>query len=65
MLKRLRNRRGQSILEYLLITGVIIAAIVAISAKVKTSMTNVFENAATQTGTAATVLNKANFSNLN
>ena len=51
--RRLRSRTGQSILEYLVIVTVVIVAIVAIRGAVQGNMTTLFNNAATQTGTAA------------
>lgn len=54
--RRLRGRRGQSIVEYLVIVTVVIAAIVLIRGVVAGHMNTLFSNAATQTGNAATQL---------
>ncbi len=53
----LRNKRGQSILEYLVITTVVVAAILAIRATVKTNMNSVFGKAAERVGDSQKVLN--------
>lgn len=53
---RLRQRRGQSILEYLVIVTVVIIAILAIRGTVQNNMNQTYTNAAAQTSTAATEL---------
>jgi uncharacterized protein (UPF0333 family) len=59
MIKRMRNRRGQSILEYLVIVTVIILALAIARPIVQGNMTTMFTNAATQTSNANTALGAA------
>ena len=54
--RRLRSRRGQSILEYLVITTVVVLAILAIRAVVNTQTTALFNQAGTKVGEASTAL---------
>jgi Flp pilus assembly pilin Flp len=54
------DRRGQSIVEYLIIATVIVAAIIAIRSKVSTNMNSLFNNAANKTNEAATSLGSLN-----
>ena len=49
----LKGRKGQSIVEYLVIVTVVIAAILLIRGTVAGNMNTLFTNAATQTGNAA------------
>lgn len=54
--KRLHARRGQSILEYLVIATVIVGAIIAIRGVVQGNVNTLYTNAADHTGDAATAL---------
>ena len=54
--RRLGNRRGQSILEYLVIATAVVAAIIAIKATVSSNMNTLYTNAADKTGEAGTGL---------
>ncbi len=56
MLRRVRQRKGQSILEYMVIVTVVVLAILAIRGTVDTRVTEVFTAAADRTGDAATAL---------
>ena len=56
MFKRCRQRKGQAILEYLVIATVIVLAIVAIRGTVETRVGEVFTASADRTGDAATAL---------
>ena len=53
-LRRQRDRRGQSILEYVVIATVIVLAIFAIKGTVSTNLNGVYGNAANKTSDAAT-----------
>ena len=55
-MQRALGKRGQSILEYLVIVVVVIAAVIAIRAVMGTSMNGIYTNAATLTGNAGTAL---------
>ena len=55
--RRLRSRRGQSILEYLVITTVIVLAILAIRAVVNTNTQALYEEAGNKINEATGVLN--------
>ena len=59
MWRRLQGRKGQSIVEYLVIATVIIGAILLIRATVQGNMTNLFNSAATQTATAGAAIGSA------
>ena len=59
MSRRLHGRKGQSIVEYLVIVTLIIVAIFTIKGAVKVNMDTLFTNAATQTATAGATLNTA------
>jgi Flp pilus assembly pilin Flp len=48
----MRNRKGQSILEYLVIATVIVLALTAIRGTLVTNMNTMFQNAADQTDNA-------------
>ena len=54
--RRLQSRRGQSILEYLVITTVVVLAILAIRAVVNTQSTALFTQAGDKIGEASTAL---------
>ena len=56
MRKRRLARKGQSILEYLVIATVIVAAIIAIRQTVATNMSSLYTGAANKTSVAATQL---------
>ena len=57
MLKRVKqNRRGQSIVEYLVIAGVIIAAILGIRAAFRTRMNNLMNQSQNKVDTATTLI---------
>ena len=58
--RRLRSKRGQSILEYLVITTVVVLSILAIRALVKTRTDELFGKSAERMGDAQKVLD-ANF----
>ena len=58
--RRLRSKRGQSILEYLVITTVVVLSILAIRGLVKTRTDELFGKSAERMGDAQKVLN-ANF----
>ena len=58
-LPRRRNRRGQSILEYVVIATVIVLAIFAIRTTVSTNVAGIYTNSVAATANAA-----ANVSNL-
>lgn len=53
MRKQLRQKKGQSILEYLVIATVIVIAIFAIQGTVSNNMNDLYTNAAGKTATAA------------
>ena len=53
-LRRQRDRRGQSILEYVVIATVIVLAIFAIKGTVQTNLNGVYGNAANKTADAGT-----------
>ncbi len=54
MKNRLGSRRGQSILEYLVIATIIVGAVIAVAANaIKPNMTTLYNNAGTRTGDAA------------
>ena len=57
MLKRLRQQKGQSILEYLVIVATVIAAIFLVKNAVQTNMNGLFTSAADQTSKATAALN--------
>ena len=59
MWKRLGRRKGQSIVEYLVIITIIIAAIVLVRATVRGNMDTLFSNAAGQTAKAGGSLGSA------
>ena len=62
MVKRqVSNRRGQSILEYLVIATVIVAALLAVRGTVSTHVSSLFTNASTKVGSAATSLGNLTF----
>lgn len=54
--QQLGNRKGQSILEYLVIAAVIVAGILAIKNTVKTNTDQLYTTAAGKVSTAATSL---------
>ena len=55
-LLRLRSRKGQSILEYVVIATVIVLAILAIRGAMGTSANNILNNAASKTDEGATFI---------
>jgi len=56
MWRRLRKRRGQSIVEYLVIAAVIVAAILAVRGTVQANMKSLYDKSAQKTAEAATAL---------
>lgn len=60
-LPRRRNRRGQSILEYVVIATVLVLAIFAIKGTVNTNVDNIYKNAVNKTSEAAVQLNSSTF----
>ena len=56
MLKRLRNTRGQSVVEYLLIAGVIIAAIVGIRTQFQARVNNVLTESQNKVDASVTLM---------
>ena len=54
--RRLGNKRGQSILEYLVITTVVVLAILAIRGMVQTQTEGLFNQAGNKVGEATTEL---------
>ncbi len=57
MKSRLGSRRGQSILEYLVVATIIVGAVIAVAnGAIKTNMKTLYDNAGTRTGDAATSL---------
>ena len=56
MRKRVRSRRGQSILEYLVIATVIVGAVIGIKTLVEGHMNNLYTSAAEKTGQASSSL---------
>jgi Flp pilus assembly pilin Flp len=54
--RRLRSKRGQSILEYLVITTVVVLAILAIRGVVTTRSNDLFTQAGDKIGEATTAL---------
>jgi Flp pilus assembly pilin Flp len=56
MWRRVRNRRGQQLVEYLIMVALIVAAIIAIAPTIRGHVDTLLGNAATQTETAATKL---------
>ncbi len=60
MRKLLRQKKGQSILEYLVIATVIVIAIAAIRSTLDTNITGLYTNAAAKTGDATTALGTLN-----
>ena len=54
--RRLRSKRGQSILEYLVITTVVVLAILGIRGLVTTQTTTLFTEAGNKVGEASTQL---------
>ena len=48
--RRLHNKRGQSILEYLVITTVVVLAILAVSTVVRSQSDAMFQQAGTKVG---------------
>ena len=59
MWRRIRNRRGQQLVEYLIIVAVIVAAIIAIAPIIRGHVDTLLGNAATHTQNAATALGTA------
>lgn len=53
---RLRQKKGQSILEYLVITTVVIFVILGIRAAIQTTTQQVYDTASTKVGEAGTQL---------
>jgi len=64
MRRRLRNRRGQSILEYLLIATIIVGAIMLVKGPLTRNMGNLYNGAGNKTNAAASAINTLNFANL-
>ena len=54
--RRLHNKRGQSILEYLVITTVVVLAILAIQTVVRSQSDTMFNQAGTKVGEASATL---------
>ena len=50
------NRKGQSIVEYLVIAAIIVGAIIAIQPTIKTNINNLFQKGADKTNIAQTAL---------
>ena len=61
--RRLRSKRGQSILEYLVITTVVVLAIFAIRATVQTNTNALYNESANKLVGANTMLGNVNFAN--
>ena len=57
---RLRSKRGQSILEYLVITTVVVLAILGIKGMVDTKARDLFNGAGNKIGEASTLLGNFN-----
>ena len=53
----IRNRRGQSIIEYLVVAAAIIAAVIVFGPQIGTQVKTIGTNAVTRTGTSATTVN--------
>ena len=58
--RRLRSKRGQSILEYLVITTVVVLAILGIKGMVDTKARELFNGAGNKIGEAATLIGNFN-----
>ena len=56
MVKRLMNRKGQSILEYLVIATIVVLAVLAIRGTVTEKMNNVMTESTNKVDEAATAL---------
>ena len=56
MVKRLTNRKGQSILEYLVIATIVVLAVLAIRGTVTEKMNNVMTESTNKVDEAATAL---------
>ena len=61
--RRLRSKRGQSILEYVVITTVVVLAILAIRAAVTTNTNALYNESANKINAGATLLTNVNFAN--
>ena len=54
VMRRRGNRKGQSILEYLVVAAVIVGAIIAVKGAMQTNIATLYTNAGVKTGNAAT-----------
>ena len=62
MVKLLKQRKGQSILEYLIISTVIVGAILVAKGKVQTGMNDLYTKAGDKTQKASNALGSLDFS---